>query len=181
LFYQVFDKGWMEDGEGREIDFKNTVIILTTNLGTHAVMEGTEGGHVRPEPAILTQLVRMELQSRLAPALLGRLVIVPYYPLSDAQMQDIIRLKLDGIVRRVQQQQQITLTYTDEVVQEIARRCTEVDTGARNADHILTHSLLPELSRELLGYLAEGQPVRAAHIARAETGGFAYEVQTQTR
>lgn len=185
LFYQVFDKGWMEDGEGREIDFKNTVIILTTNLGTQSVMAATKGGTVRPDPAQLEEHLKAELSRQLAPAFLGRLMPIPFYPLADEQLQEIVKLKLSKLVKRGALQG-IEVSYTDAVVKEIVSRCTEVDSGARNIDHILSRTLLPEVSREVLAGMATGKHLAALRIdteqspAQTEAGKggqFVYQLQ----
>jgi len=178
LFYQVFDKGQMDDGEGREIDFKNTVILLTSNLGTDIVMSVTERGKVRPEAETLLNRLRPTLLKFLEPALLGRMNVVPYYPLADEQLERIVRLKLDKIGRRMRENQKIELSYTEDVVREVTSRCTEVDSGARNVDHILTRTLLPEVSHEVLGHLAEGRVITRITVDTAG-GGFAYAVETR--
>lgn len=178
LFYQVFDKGWMEDGEGREIDFRNTVIILTTNLGTNAIMHATQGGKERPALTSMEDTLRADLSRHLAPAFIGRVAPIPYYPLADEQLVEIVRLKLGKIVRRGAAQG-IEVVYSDDVVHEIVQRCTEVDTGARNIDHILTRTLLPEISREVLAGLATGKQIQRLEVRKHATGEFEY-VLTQS-
>ncbi len=159
LFYQVFDKGSMEDGEGRRIDFKNNLIILTSNLGTDTIMKVCADEETMPDPPALTEMLRPELQNHFKPAFLGRLKVVPYFPITDDNMKLIIRLKLNRIVKRMQENKNITFTYDDEIVDAIAGRCTEVDSGARNVDHILTNTLLPEMSREMLTRMAKGEQI----------------------
>jgi type VI secretion system protein VasG len=154
LFFQVFDKGIMEDGEGRRIDFKNCLIILTSNLGTDLIMNLCADEETMPDPAGMSEMVKPELLKHFKPALLGRMKIVPYYPITDENMKRIIRLKLERIVKRMQENLDVAFVYDDAVVDAIASRCTDVDSGARNADNIMTNTLLPEMSRELLGHQA---------------------------
>jgi type VI secretion system protein VasG len=134
LFFQVFDKGIMEDGEGRRIDFKNCLIILTSNLGTDLIMNLCADEETMPDPAGMSEMVKPELLKHFKPALLGRMKIVPYYPITDENMKRIIRLKLERIVKRMQENLDVAFVYDDAVVDAIASRCTDVDSGARNAD-----------------------------------------------
>src|SRR5258708_24162473 len=143
LFYQVFDKGMLEDGEGREIDFKNTLILLTSNVATDTIMKLCADPDTKPEPDGLTETIRPELIKVFKPALLGRMVVVPYYPISDDVMRQIIKLQLGRIARRLAENHGASFTYDEAVIQAIADRCKEVESGARNVDHILTRSLLP--------------------------------------
>ncbi|WDP92879.1 MAG: type VI secretion system ATPase TssH [Desulfobacter sp.] len=170
MFYQVFDKGYMEDGEGRVIDFKNTLIILTSNLGTDLIMKACLGQESIPEPDVLSEMLTPDLQAHFKPAFLGRMKIVPYFPITDDNMKLIIRLKLQRIVKRMAGNRQIELRYEDAIIDAIAERCTEVDSGARNVDHILTNTLLPEMSRELLSRMAKGEPVSKVEVALGKTG-----------
>ena len=147
LFYQVFDKGRMEDGEGRQIDFKNNIIILTTNACTDQVMKLCADPETAPSPQGLVHALKPELNKIFKPAFLGRMVVVPYYPIRDEALKKIIVLKLNKIQRRIQENHKISLTYADTLIDEVARRCTEVESGARNVDNILTNSLLPDISR----------------------------------
>jgi type VI secretion system protein VasG len=174
VFFQVFDKGRMEDGEGREIDFKNTIIILTSNAGTDTLMKLTADEETAPGPEGLTKALKPELNRIFKPAFLGRLVIIPYLPIRDETMHAIIRLKLGRIQRRLEENHRIRLTFTDELVAEVAKRCTEVESGARNVDHILTHTLLPAISRQILGSLAEGARIDAIQVSVAPDGSFVY-------
>ena len=146
IFFQVFDKGWMEDGEGRHIDFRNTVIIMTSNVGTDLVMQLCEDPTLRPDPEPLAAALREPLLKVFAPALLGRLVVVPYYPLHADALHRIIRLQLDRIAARLDANHGIALHYDDSAVELVARRCTAIESGGRMIDAILTHTILPRLS-----------------------------------
>ena len=171
LFYQVFDKGMLEDGEGRRIDFKNTLIILTSNIGTDLIMKYCYSDPDKaPDMATLKTMLAPELQQHFKPAFLGRLQVVPYYPITDEIMDLIIRLKLDRIKERMHQNRKIELTYDDDVVAAVATRCTEVDSGARNVDHILTDTLLPELSRRILERMAEEVQIDSIHVTAGRGG-----------
>jgi type VI secretion system protein VasG len=175
LFYQVFDKGMMEDGEGREIDFKNNIIILTTNAATDTFMKLCADPETTPGPQALVKALKPELNKIFKPAFLGRLVIIPYYPIWDEAMKKIIRLKLGKICRRLQENHKVALGYDETLVDEVARRCTEVESGARNVDNILTNTMLPEISRRLLELMAEGQKVTAIHVGVGPDGSFVYQ------
>jgi len=174
LFYQVFDKGMMEDGEGREIDFKNTIIILTTNAGTDTMAKLSADPETMPTPEGLVKALKPELNKIFKPAFLGRMVVVPYLPIRDENMKQIIRLKLGKIQRRIQENHKIELTYENSVVDEVRKRCTEVESGARNVDNILTNTLLPDISRQLLERIAANQSVERIHVALNADGGFVY-------
>ncbi|MEJ2158407.1 MAG: type VI secretion system ATPase TssH [Desulfobacteraceae bacterium] len=171
LFYQVFDKGMLEDGEGRRIDFKNTLIILTSNIGTDLIMKHCYNDPANaPDMETLKTMLTPELQKRFKPAFLGRLQVVPYYPITDEIMELIIRLKLDRIKARMHDNRHIELTYGDDLVAAVAARCTEVDSGARNVDHILTDTLLPELSRQILERMAEEIQIDTIHVVAGPDG-----------
>jgi len=174
LFFQVFDKGMMEDGEGREIDFKNNIIILTSNAGTDTLMKLTADPETMPSADGLVKALKPELNKIFKPAFLGRLVVIPYFPVRDEALKKIITLKLGKIQRRLFENHRIQLTYDDPLVEEVARRCTEVESGARNVDNILTNTLLPEISRRILGGLAERQRLSAIHVSTGPDGAFAY-------
>ncbi len=178
LFYQVFDKGMLEDGEGRRIDFKNTLIILTSNIGTDTIMKVCADEETKPGPDALAEILRPELQAHFKPAFLGRFKVIPYYPITDENLRLITRLKLDAVARRMRQNRNTALFYGDDVVEAIASRCTEVDSGARNIDHILSHTLLPEMSREILGRMAEGEHVEEIRVSVNEDG-FVYDLKTR--
>ena len=174
LFFQVFDKGMMEDGEGREIDFKNTIIILTSNACTDTLMKLTADPETMPSPEGLVKALKPELNKIFKPAFLGRLVIIPYFPIRDEALKHIIVLKLGKIQRRLQETHRVALTYDDALIEEVARRCTEVESGARNVDNILTNTLLPEVSRQILSRMAERQGLAPIHVAVGEGGAFVY-------
>ncbi|MGB8473489.1 MAG: type VI secretion system ATPase TssH [Candidatus Acidiferrum sp.] len=174
LFYQVFDKGKMEDGEGREIDFKNTIIILTSNACTDSLMKLTADPETTPSADGLAKALKPELNKIFKPAFMGRLVTVPYFPLRDEAMKQIVTLKLKKIQKRIRENHKIELTYDPAVVAEVAKRCTEVESGARNVDNILTNSMLPDVSRYLLSRMAERQKPSSIHVAVGENGAFTY-------
>jgi type VI secretion system protein VasG len=176
LFYQVFDKGIMEDGEGREIDFKNTVILMTSNAASDTMMKMCADPETCPAPDALAQAIAPELRKIFKPALLGRLIVVPYYPIGDSSLRRIIELKLGKIRDRLAESHHVPFTYSPELVAEVAKRCTEVESGARNVDHILTGTLLPEISRELLARMAEGQKLTKVHVDVDSKGAFAYQI-----
>ncbi len=175
LFFQVFDKGNMEDGEGRQIDFKNNIIILTTNACTDQLMKLVADPETAPSPRGLVEALKPELNKIFKPAFLGRMVVIPYYPVRDEALKQIIRLKLGKIQRRILENHKIKLTYDDAFLNEVASRCTEVESGARNVDNILTNSLLPDISRQILGGMAEGEKMTAIHVGIGENGEFVYE------
>lgn len=177
IFYQVFDKGHMKDSEGRDIDFKNTVVIMTTNAGTDFIKSLCDDPDTMPDAEAFAQAVYPELLKTFKPAFLGRISILPFYPLSDDVMKKIIRLKLGKVKRRIMENYKAELSYTDELVDAIAARCTEVDTGARNVDKILNKSLLPELSAEFLSHMAEGNDVAAVTIGIDDESNFSYSLQ----
>ena len=169
LFFQVFDKGWMEDGEGRAIDFRNTVILLTSNVGTELIANLTRDPDLMPESDALAGALREPLLQVFPPAFLGRMVVIPYYPLSHATLANIVRLQLARIQQRVLEQHHINFTYATEAVDLIIQRCTDVESGGRMIDAILTHHLLPVISRELLTRLASNEPLNAIHLSAPES------------
>jgi type VI secretion system protein VasG len=168
IFFQVFDKGQMEDAEGRFIDFKNTIILLTSNVGSELIMDLCKDPRLMPESDAIGKALRKPLLKVFPAALLGRLVVVPYYPITDEMLQRIIRLQLERIAHRVRENHGIPFVYGDEVVALIAARCTEVESGARMVDAILTNTLLPEISRELLGRFLEGKKAVRVQVGVAE-------------
>ena len=165
LFYQVFDKGTLEDGEGLVVDFKNTLILLTTNIGSEAIMSLCRQNAELPRADALQQAIRPFLRRYFKAAFLGRLVIVPYHPLGDEDIRQIVRLKMTKIQQRFKENHHAQLTYDDNLMTTVVNRCTEVDTGARNVDHILTDTILPALSVEILERMAKGQGFSAVHLS----------------
>jgi type VI secretion system protein VasG len=173
LFFQVFDKGWMEDGEGRGIDFKNTTILLTSNVGSDLIMQMCRDPARMPEPETIAAALREPLLQVFPAALLGRLVVVPYYPLSDEMMGNIVRLQLDRIGKRVTANHGIPFEYSDDVVGLVVSRCTEAESGGRIVDAILTNTVLPRISREYLQRLAAGEALKTVRLGVSE-GEFSY-------
>jgi type VI secretion system protein VasG len=174
LFYQVFDKGNMEDGEGREIDFKNTIILLTSNACTDQMMKLCADPETTPSPQGLVAALKPELNKIFKPAFLGRMVLIPYYPVRDEALKRIIVLKLEKIRRRLRENHKLELIYDDALIDSVASRCTEVESGARNIDNILTNTLLPDMSRELLASMAEGRHLGSIRVGIGEGGSFVY-------
>uniref|UniRef100_C5CX59 Type VI secretion ATPase, ClpV1 family n=1 Tax=Variovorax paradoxus (strain S110) TaxID=543728 RepID=C5CX59_VARPS len=174
IFFQVFDKGWMEDGEGRHIDFRNTVIIMTSNVGTDLVMQLCEDPTLRPDPEPLAAALREPLLKVFAPALLGRLVVVPYYPLQADALHRIIRLQLDRIATRLDANHGIALDYDNSAVELVARRCTAIESGGRMIDAILTHTILPRLSEEVIGATVSARKLAGVRLSAAGDD-FRYE------
>jgi type VI secretion system protein VasG len=175
LFYQVFDKGILEDGEGRKIDFKNTLIILTSNMGTDTIMKVCADEETMPTSQGLADMLRPELIKHFKPAFIGRLKVVPYFPITDTNLRLIVKLKLSKIAKRMLENRNVVFRYDDEIVESIAKRCTEVESGARNIDHILTNTLLPEMSRELLSRMAAGKQIAEVKVSLSGDG-FAFDV-----
>ncbi|MFO1126840.1 MAG: type VI secretion system ATPase TssH [Rhodospirillales bacterium] len=165
IFFQIFDKGWMDDAEGRRIDFKNTLILLTSNVGSDLTIGMCKDPELLPEPAGLAEALRAPLLKVFPAALLGRLIVIPYYPLSDAMIGMIARLQLDRVARRIAERHGVPFTYDDAVVTLIASRCTELESGGRMIDAILTNTLLPALSGEFLTRMLEGRPVAGVRIS----------------
>jgi type VI secretion system protein VasG len=176
LFFQVFDKGILEDGEGREIDFKNCIILLTSNVGTDTIMKLCADPDTKPEPDGLVEAVKPELHKAFKPALLGRMVTVPYYPISDDILRLIIKLQLGKIKDRIFDNHGAQFSYDDSVIDTVAKRCTDVDSGARNVYNILTGSLLPEMSGEVLSRMASGEGIKKVRVSVGEGENFAYDI-----
>ena len=174
LFFQVFDKGWMEDGEGRGIDFKNTIILLTSNVGSELIMNMCRDPDLMPEPEGIAKALREPLLKVFPAALLGRLVVVPYYPLSDEMMGNIVRLQLGRIRKRVAQNHGIPFEYGDDVVQLVVSRCTEAESGGRVIDSILTNTVLPRISLEYLSRLAAGDTLKRIRLGVVDSD-FSYD------
>ena len=171
IFFQVFDKGWMEDGEGRHIDFRNTIIILTSNVGTELIAAMCADPELMPDPDALSGALRQPLLEVFPPALLGRLLVVPYYPLSDEMLGQIVRLQLRRIQRRLEENHNIISEFDDSVVEQIVQRCTEVESGGRMVDAILTNTLLPQMSQILLTASRSDEQYRRLHVT-CEQGEF---------
>jgi type VI secretion system protein VasG len=174
IFFQVFDKGWMEDGEGRRIDFKNTIILLTSNVGTDLIMNMCKDPELMPEPEGIAKGLREPLLKVFPAALLGRLVVIPYYPLRDEMLKSIVRLQLGRIAKRVAEHHKIPFTYDDAAVSLIVSRCTEIESGGRMIDAILTNTVLPAISREFLTRTMAGLDLNGVCLAVAG-GDFEYQ------
>ncbi len=177
VFFQVFDKGNMKDGEGRDIDFKNTVIIMTSNAATDLVTKLTADPETMPDADGLAAALRPELMKYFKPAFLGRVTVVPYFPLPDHIIKKIVGLQLNRIRKRVQESYRAGFDWDPSLVDAIAARCTEASSGARNVENILSRTLLPELSAEVLAHLAEGRQVGGIRVGLAPDGGFEYKVE----
>ena len=178
LFFQVFDKGVMDDAEGREIDFRNCIVILTSNVGSSQIMQACLNKPAEELPGAdeLAEALRPVLYKHFKPAFLGRLKVVPYYPISDEVLAKIIRLKLDRIAARVAANHQAGFAYDGKLVEAVLARCTEVDSGARNVDHILNGTLLPEIAEAVLSRMAEGQALARIQVSASKSGDFKYSV-----
>ena len=176
IFFQVFDKGWMEDGEGRIIDFKNTLILLTTNAGTEMITNLCKDPELMPDAEGIAKALREPLLKVFPPALLGRLVVIPYYPLNDQMIGAIARLQLGRIEKRIRENHKVPFTYDDEVVKLIASRCTELESGGRMIDAILTNTVLPRLSEEFLTRMMEGKAIGRVHVT-VSGGDFGYVIE----
>ena len=176
IFFQVFDKGWMEDAEGRYIDFKNTIILLTSNVGTDLIMNLCKDPELMPESEGIAEALREPLLKSFPAALLGRLVVIPYYPLSDEVIKAIIKLQLSRIEKRIMENHAIPFSYADDVVQLIADRCTELESGARVVDAILTNTVLPTISEEFLTRMVGGEGVLGIHVSVDDnTFGYSFK------
>jgi type VI secretion system protein VasG len=174
LFFQVFDKGRMEDGEGRQIDFKNCIIILTTNAGTDTIMKLTADPETMPDNTGLAKALKPELDKAFKPAFVGRTVVIPYFPVRDENLKQIVRLKLGKIERRLRDTHRVSLVSDETIISAIAERCTEVESGARNVDNILTNTLLPSLSRMMLHSIVEGTRPPVIRVVLDDKGDFGY-------
>jgi type VI secretion system protein VasG len=174
VFYQVFDKGNMKDGEGRDIDFKNTVIIMTSNAGTDTIAKLCADPETMPEPEALTEALRPDLLKVFKPAFLGRCNVVIYYPLADHVLKMICGLKMKSIGKRVREAYDVGFVVDPAVTDAIVERCREVESGARNIENILNRTLLPELSAQILGRLAEGGEITRVTVGLTSDGGFTY-------
>jgi type VI secretion system protein VasG len=174
IFFQVFDKGWMEDGEGRYIDFKNTIIILTSNVGTDTIATLCRDPELMPATEAITKALREPLLKVFPPALLGRVITVPYLPLSDTVLASIVELQLKRIQKRVRENHEASFEYDETAVRLVIDRCTETESGGRMIDAILTNTVLPRISAEYLQRIVSGEPLKSIKIAAAN-GEFSYE------
>jgi type VI secretion system protein VasG len=177
LFYQVFDKGMLQDSSGNEINFKNTIIILTSNVGTDTIMKLCADPDTKPDAETLAQALRPDLLKSFKPALLGRMTIVPYFPLDDKMLQSITKLQLKKIGERLKENHRAAFTYDDNLVTTITSRCKEVESGARNVDHIITGTMLPELASQILNRTVEGHAITKVHVSGNADGGFVYTIE----
>jgi type VI secretion system protein VasG len=178
LFFQVFDKGVLDDAEGREIDFRNCVIILTSNVGSSHIMQACINKSPAEYPSAddLADALRPVLYKTFKPAFLGRMKVIPYYAIGDEVLDKIIRLKLDRIGERVGINHQAEFAYDTKLVDAVLTRCTEVDTGARNVDHILNGTLLPQIAGQVLERMADGRELKRIKVTAAKSGDFKYTV-----
>ncbi|MGA2448603.1 MAG: type VI secretion system ATPase TssH [Polyangiaceae bacterium] len=164
IFFQVFDKGWMEDGQGTRVDFKNTIILLTSNVGSDVLMAACRDGELNPSEAELQALMRPALLRAFPAALLGRMMVIPYYPLGDATLARIVELQIGRIATRIKEQYGVPLEYDPALIALVISRCSEVESGGRMIDAVLTNSLLPLLSRKLLTRRLEGEALESARV-----------------
>jgi type VI secretion system protein VasG len=178
LFFQVFDKGVLDDAEGREIDFRNTLIILTSNVGSAAIMQAclNKSAKELPTPQALAEMIYPQLHKAFKPAFLGRMKVIPYYPIPDDALATIIELKLGRIQNRIAQNHQANFSWDEALVDAVLARCTEVDSGARHVDHILNGSVLPEIADTVLSHMAEGKAIQTIRVTAAKNGNFKYKV-----
>jgi type VI secretion system protein VasG len=175
LFYQIFDKGFCNDGEGRQINFRNTLIIMTSNLATNNIMRIYDSDEdVNPED--VASMIRPELNAHFKPALVGRMTVVPFGPLDPVTLRSITQLKLNKLGKRIEESHGIRPSVSEEVVDEITKRCTEVETGARNIDHIMRGSLTPLVAKELLTVMSKNAKVREVSISLGDDGAFRVDV-----
>jgi type VI secretion system protein VasG len=176
IFYQVFDKGVLQNDDGEDVNFKNTIILLTSNVGTDTIMKACADPDTAPSPAGLAEMMKADLLKAFKPALLGRMTVVPYYPLGDAVLKKIIQLKLNQIGDRLKQNYKAAFNYSPAVVETISARCKDVDSGARNADHIITGTVLTEISAQVLSRIAEGHPIKSVDVGVDDKSQLTYVV-----
>jgi type VI secretion system protein VasG len=176
-WFQVFDKGAMDDAEGREIDFRNTIIIATSNAGSAAIMQACLNQEAPPAADVLESLLRPQLIKHFKPAFLGRLKVVPYYPIPDDVLARIIELKLKRIAQRISDHHHAEFVWDDGLVDAVLTRCTEVDSGARNVDHILNGTLLPEIAEAVLEKMAQGAAIARIKVGANAKGQFKYTIK----
>lgn len=177
IFYQVFDKGMLQNDDGEEINFKNTIVLLTSNVGTDTIMKYCSDPDTIPTPEQLAELLRPDLLKSFKPALLGRMVVVPYFPLGDKVLRTIIQLQLKKIADRMKANHKAVFDYDEAVIASILGRCKEVESGARNVDNILTGTMLPAISQEVLHRMADNRPISKVHVGVDGAGQFTYLVQ----
>ena len=176
IFYNLFDKGTIKDGEGRDIDFRNTVIIMTSNAGEEHIRAICAAGEELPEPDVLLDNFRPQLLNYFKPAFLGRSTVIPYYPLSDENLLKICKINMSRIEKRVRAHYDANFSYDDDVMLHIVARSQEVDTGARNIENILTRTMLPMLASECLAKLANDESINDIHVGVTDDGGFTYSI-----
>jgi type VI secretion system protein VasG len=177
IFYQVFDKGTLQNDDGEEVNFKNTIVLLTSNVGTDVIAKACADPDTIPDPAGLNEILRPALLKSFKPALLGRMTVVPYFPLSEPVLKQIVELQLRKIGERLKTNHKAAFAFDPAVVTTIVARCKEVESGARNVDHILTGTLLPTVSREILTRMAEGRSVGRVHVGVNGSGEFTFAVE----
>jgi type VI secretion system protein VasG len=177
IFYQVFDKGVLQNDTGEDVNFKNTIILLTANVGTDTIMKACADPDTIPSVDALGEMLRTDLLKAFKPALLGRMQVIPYFPLSEAVLKSIIELQMKKIADRLKNSHKAGFSYGPEVVDAIAARCKEVETGARNVLHILDGTLLPKIAEEVLGRMAEGRPVKTVKVGVDKDGNFTYGIE----
>jgi len=178
LFFQVFDKGVLDDAEGREVDFRNTIIILTSNVASGTLMQAclNQAPEELPPPDELEAMIRPALTKQFKPAFLGRLKVVPFYPIPDDVLAGIIELKLDRVRQRVAANHKAAFAYDEALVDAVLARCTEVDSGARNVDNILNGTLLPQIAEAVLARMAEGSAIERIEVGADDNGDFTYVI-----
>ena len=174
LFFQVFDKGIMEDGSGRAINFKNCLILLTSNVGTEVIMDMADRGETKPDVEELSEALKPYLTRVFPPALLGRIVTIPYFPLSNEVLAGITKLKLKSIVKRMKENHNATMVVSDEVLAHIVAQCNDPDSGGRMVDNIITNTILPDLSREVLSRMVAQTPMKRVDVVMKD-GKIGYE------
>jgi type VI secretion system protein VasG len=182
LFYQIFDKGILEDAQGRRVDFRNALILMTSNVGAELIQELCLESEPPPSPEQLTETLGHELRRIFKPAFLSRLIVVPYYPVQHATLRHIVELKVEKLCRRLEKSHKISLRYNETLVEEIARQCVErhgfqKDSGARNIDHVLTGTLIPDISERLLMAMADHRRINEIHVDTGGAKGFRYYIE----
>jgi type VI secretion system protein VasG len=176
IFYNLFDKGTIKDGEGRDIDFRNTIIIMTSNAGEEHIRAMCAAEEELPAPDVLLDNFRPQLLNYFKPAFLGRTTVIPYYPLGDEDLFKICKINMSRIEKRVREYYDAEFSYHDDVMLHIVARSQEVDTGARNIENILTRTMLPELASECLSRMANDETISKLHVGVTEEGDFTYQI-----